>query len=107
MRYILFVIHDGSYTAAPNEMAAIDAFNEKIEAAGQRVMAAGIGFPASATLIDNRNNVGDIQKRTLFDSPDFYNGFWIIDVESAEQAEQLALESSLACNRRVELRPFL
>jgi hypothetical protein len=37
----------------------------------------------------------------------YYSGFWLIRASNSEQAEQLALEGSKACNRRVELRPLL
>ncbi len=35
------------------------------------------------------------------------SGFWIIQADSLEQAKSLAAEGSKACNRKVELRPFL
>jgi hypothetical protein len=35
------------------------------------------------------------------------SGFWIIQADSLEQAQALAAEGSKACNRKVELRPFL
>jgi hypothetical protein len=31
----------------------------------------------------------------------------LIQAESNEQAHQLAMEGSLACNRKVELRPYI
>ena len=43
MRYLFAVIANrtGEVLADHDEMAAIDSFNEKIEVAGQRIMAAG------------------------------------------------------------------
>jgi hypothetical protein len=38
---------------------------------------------------------------------EFYSGMWIIDADSHEVAERLARAASQACNRVVELRPFL
>ena len=60
-----------------------------------------------ATLIDNRNNKNEITSGSLFTGPDSYSGFWIIEAESEAVAKQLAAEGSLACNRKVELRPYL
>lgn len=108
MHYIMFVIDDQSASASGNEMAAIDAFNDQLRADGYWVMAAGIDRPASATLVDNRSNSGNISGNTsLFMISEHYSGFWIVNVPSPEVALQLALAGSHACNRKVELRPFL
>jgi hypothetical protein len=108
MHYIMFVIDDQSASASSNEMTAIDAFNDQLRADGYWVMAAGIGRPASATLVDNRRNHGSISHDTsLFMTPEHYSGFWIVNVPSPDVALQLALAGSNACNRKVELRPFL
>lgn len=88
-------------------MVAIDAFNETLRQDGNWVMAAGIAAPEKAHLIDNRSELGEIRSGSLFDSPDYYSGFWIIEATSEEEAIDLAKAGSKACNRRVELRPFL
>ena len=106
-RYIIFVIDGPGNPAGPDEMKNIDAFNEKLQANGHWFTAAGIGGAQSATLIDNRNSKNLISRESLFKDSQHYSGFWIIEAESDEEAEQLALEGSLACNRRVELRPYL
>ncbi len=107
MRFILFVVENQTSEASGNEMAAIDEFNDQLRANAQWVMAAGIGSPATASLVDNRNDAGISQPGSLFSSQDFYSGFWVIETKDAATAQRLALEASKACNRRVELRPFL
>jgi hypothetical protein len=88
-------------------MAQIDAFNEKLQSNGHWITAAGIQPGAQATVIDNRDNKGEVKPGSLFDAPEFYSGFWIIEAESAEEGLQLAKEGSRACNRKVELRPYI
>ena len=107
MRYIIFVIDSQTNSASGNEMAAIDAFNDDLERNGNWVMAAGIGAPKTATLIDNRGGANLEQSGSLFSTDDFYSGFWIIECASDDEARLLATRGSQACNRRVELRPFL
>lgn len=107
MRFIIFVIDGPGNPANPNEMANIDAFNEKLQQNGHWIMAAGIRESSAATLIDNRNHKNEIQSKSLFDAPEHYSGFWIISADSEEQAKLLASDGSLACNRKVELRPFI
>ncbi|MFM6978351.1 MAG: YciI family protein [Micrococcales bacterium] len=107
MRFIIFVIDDRTASGTSDEMAEIDAFNEKLEANGNWIYAAGIGRPTAAKLIDNRNGLGQVVAGSVFNAEDNYTGFWLIKAESREEALALAAEGSKACNRRVELRPFL
>lgn len=107
MRYIVFVIDDTSHSADGDEMAAIDAFNEGLRSHGRWVMAAGIADPSRAHLIDNRGGRGLSSSGSLFDATEHYSGFWIVDVPDEETALAAAHDGSRACNRRVELRPFL
>lgn len=107
MKYIIFVIDTQSATATQAEMENIDKFNEKLQRGNYWVMAAGIGAPATAKLIDNRQEEASIKSQSSFPGPEFYSGFWIIDVPNSELATDLALVGSGACNRKVELRPFL
>jgi len=107
MRYIIFVIDGPGNPANADEMKHIDAFNEKLQNNSHWVMAAGIQQASGATLIDNRNNKNQISTGSLFTTPESYSGFWIIEAESDAQAKELAMEGSLACNRKVELRAYL
>ncbi|MFM8279389.1 MAG: YciI family protein [Candidatus Limnocylindrus sp.] len=107
MRFVIFVIDSRSDTATPGEGAAIDAFNDRLTAGKHLVLAAGIADPSRATLIDNRNDLGSSTPGSLFSDTEHYSGFWIIEAASPEQAQKFANEGSMACNRRVELRPFL
>ena len=107
MRFIIFVIDDQSNSARPGEMEAIDAFNDSLREGGNWIYAAGIGRPESASVIDNRDELGAIAAGSLFAGAEHYSGFWLIEAESLEAAKALAAAGSLACNRRVELRPFL
>ncbi len=109
MRYLFAVIADrrGEVAADRDEMAAIDAFNEEIEAAGQRVMAAGVAAPDHAVVIDNRGGCGLVASGPAVDSDLFMAGFWVINAESDSVAHALAARASEACNRPIEVRPFL
>ena len=107
MRFVIFVIDGSSRSATGNEMAAIDAFNDRLTAGSHLILAAGIAEPSRATLIDNRAGAGIETPGSLFTAPEHYSGFWIITAESEEQAAAFARDGSAACNRKVELRPFL
>jgi hypothetical protein len=51
MQYLVSVIDDTAGLATSDEMAAINAFNEKAE--GHWVFAGGLAAPSTATVIDN------------------------------------------------------
>ena len=106
MRFLFSVIANRKvqYFATSEEMQAIDTFNDKIEAAGQRILAVGIADPSTAVVFDNRDEAGLISNGPVVDSDDFVAGLWIINAESESVAHQLANEASLACNRKIEVR---
>lgn len=106
MRFVIFVTDGSSNTATGNEMAEIDAFNQMLQDNGHFIYAAGIAEPKDSQLIDNRAGVGLVAHGSL-QSENFYSGFWLINADSLEQAKDLALKGSKACNRKVELRGFL
>ena len=108
MRFLINVIESIEKPAhSRQEIDAIDAFNDEMVAAGQRVLAVGIASPDNSILIDNRD--GDVKyiNESLYDSSEYVSGIWIIDVPTREIALELAARGSKACNRRVELRPLL
>lgn len=107
MRFIIFVIDDQTDKAGADEMAAIDEFNQSLQDNGHWITAAGINHGAAATILDNRAGVGLVQVGSLYDSAEHYSGFWIIEAADRDQALQLAAAGSKACNRKVELRPYL
>ena len=107
MRFVIFVIDGDGNTAAPNEMVEIDKFNDQLIASNQLVVAVGIADPTRSKLIDNRNGKGEQRTASLFDSANYYSGFWLIHAASESEALEIAMDGSRACNRRVELRPLL
>jgi hypothetical protein len=107
MQYLISVIFDGPGLATPEEDAAIDVFNDKLIAQGNWVFAGGLGMPDNATVIDNRGAEALVTDGPFVESKEFLAGFWIIEAEDLDVALKLAAEGSKACNRKVEVRPFL
>jgi len=101
------VINDSSDLATQEEMAAIDAFNDRIKAAGHWVFAAGLGSPDAATVIDNRGDEPLFSDGPFVESKEYLVGFWIMEAADLDVALKLAAEGSKACNRKVEVRPIL
>jgi hypothetical protein len=107
MQYLFSVIHDSASLATPDEDAAIDVFNDRLQAEGHWVFAGGLGAPIAATVIDNRGEEAMFTDGPFLESKEFLVGFWIIEAADLDVALKLAAEGSKACNRKVEVRPFL
>jgi hypothetical protein len=107
MQYLFSVIDDGAGMATPTEDAAIDAFNERLKDQGFWVFAGGLGSPDPATVIDNRGDEVVFTDGPFVESKEYLAGFWIIEAPDLDVALKLGAEGSRACNRKLEVRPFL
>ena len=107
MHYLVSVIDETAGLATPDEMAAIDAFNDRLQAGGHWVFAGGLSAPSSATVIDNRGEEAMFTDGPFLESKEYLAGFWIIEAANLDVALKLAAEGSKACNRKIEVRPFL
>ena len=107
MQYLVSVITDTVDLADPDEQAAIDVFNARLEAEGYWVFAGGLASPSTATVIDNRGEEAMVTDGPFVESKEYLAGFWIIQAADLDAALELAAAGSKACNRKVEVRPFL
>jgi hypothetical protein len=108
MHYLLSVIaDDATTTATPAEDAAIDVFNDRLRATGHWVFAGGLGSQGPATVVDNRGEEALVTDGPFLESKEYLAGFWIIAAADLDVALKLAADGSKACNRKVEVRPFL
>jgi hypothetical protein len=114
MQYLVSVIDDTAAMEAhpgdsgtPAEQAAVIAFNDRLQAEGHWVFAGGLGAPSMATVIDNRGDAAMITDGPFVESKEYLAGFWILEAPDLDVALKLAVEGSKACNRKIEVRPFL
>jgi hypothetical protein len=107
MQYLISVIDDSTDLAASDEMSDIDAFNEELREDGHWVFAGGLGPPSTATVIDGRGAEAILTDGPFVETKEWLSGFWIIEAGDLDVALELAAAGSKACNRRVEVRPFL
>lgn len=107
MQYLVSVITDNPGLANADEEAAIDVFNDRLQAEGHWVFAGGLGGPDTATTLDNRGGEAMFTDGPFLESKEYIIGFWIIEAPDLDVALKLAAEGSRACNRKVEVRPFL
>ena len=113
MQYLISVLEqegqrgdDLAGSATPDEMAAIDVFNDRLRAEGHWVFAGGLASPSTATVIDNRDGEPMFTDGPFLESKEHLAGFWVIEAPDLDVALGLAAEGSRHCNRKVEVRPF-
>ena len=106
MQYLISVIHDQAGLATPDEMAAIDVFNDRLQAEGHWVFAGGLASPNTATVIDNRGEEALVTDGPFIESKEYLAGVWVWEAPDLDVALKLAAEASKVCDRKIEVRPF-
>jgi hypothetical protein len=107
MQYLASVIDHRTNSGTQEEALAIDEFNDRLRAGGHWVFAGGLADPSTATVIDGRGDEPVFTDGPFVETKEHIAGFWIIDAPDLDVALELMAAGSKACNRRVEVRPFL
>lgn len=89
-------------------------FCKELSDAGQLVSAEGLSFPDQAKLVRAGNNGEPVTDGVFPESKEFLAGYWIIDVDTPEQAYAIAARASAApgvsgepLNMPIEVRPVM
>ena len=111
-QYLLSVYPDETTVATPPENMqaaydAVDVFNKELMDQGHWVFAGGLGAPSTATVIDNRGAEALFTDGPFVESKEYLAGVWVWEAPDLDVALRLATEASKACNRKIEVRPFL
>jgi hypothetical protein len=77
-------------------VAFMRAFSKELKDSGVFVASDGLAWPADAKLVVAGNNGDPITDGVFPESKEFLAGYWIIDVESPEQAYKIAARISSA-----------
>lgn len=105
MKYMLIMNspRDGydQYMSWPKEIleangAFMEAITKKMDAAGELVGTVGLASPKQAKRVRAGKDGKPITDGVFPESKEFLAGYWIVDVESAERAYEIAAEVSSA-----------
>jgi hypothetical protein len=72
------------------------AFSKELKDSGVFVSTEGLAWPSEAKLVRAGNNGDPITDGVFPESKEFLAGYWIIDVDSPEQAYKIAAKASQA-----------
>lgn len=105
-------VHHTTADETPSEeameqmFADVDAFNERVKAAGAWVFAGGLMPRETATSVDNTGEAPVVTDGPFIEAKEWLGGFWVIDVADLDEALRWAEQGSKACAGPVEVRPF-
>jgi hypothetical protein len=105
MKYILMMASTQDqfdwYTKWPKQdlqanIACMRSFNKELKDSGVFVATEGLAFPNQARIVRAASDGTPITDGVFPESKEFLAGYWIVDVESPEQAYQIAARVSAA-----------
>lgn len=76
--------------------AFMRAFNKELKDSGVLVATEGLAFPDQAKMVHAGSDGAPITDGVFPESKEFLAGFWIVDVESPEEAYKIAARASAA-----------
>ena len=95
-------------------VAFMRTFSKELKDSGVFVSTEGLGWPSEAKLVQAGKNGEPVTDGIFPEAKEFLAGYWIIDVESPEQAYKIAARASQApgaggkpANMPIEVRPVL
>jgi len=78
------------------QFAFMHDFNKDLKDSGRLVAAEGLAFPDQAKIVRAGKDGEPITDGVFPESKEFLAGYWIVDVESAEEAYRIAARASAA-----------
>ena len=90
MQYLVSVIFESDGRATAEEDAAIDVFNDRLQAEGYWVFAAGLGSPDTATVIDNRDGEAVFTDGPFVETKEALGGYYVVEAADLDEAIALA-----------------
>ena len=113
MTQYLLSVHgsDEDYAAVAEEdvqrmYAAVDQFNQKLQAEGAWVFAGGLCPVDTATTVDATGDEVLTVDGPYLETKEHIGGFWVIEAPDLDAALSWAAQGSAACEGKVEVRPF-
>lgn len=86
--------------------AAVNAFNEELQAAGAWVFAGGLEPSHTATVVRIDGAEAVLTDGPFAESKEHIGGFWVIEAADLDAALRWAQGGARACENPVEVRPF-
>lgn len=113
MKYLLLIYgNEEKWASIPEEVldkerAKQNAWNSKYLASGELLAAYGLGGESDATLVRNKDGAPFTTDGPYLEAKEFVCSLYVLDVESAERAREIAGDMPWANENPVEMWPIL
>lgn len=91
-----FAVHSWKQEELRAHIQFMKDFAKRLHAQGELLMAEGLAAPDQAKLVKAGPSNEPVVDGVFPETKEFLVGFWLVDVENAQRAYQLAAEASLA-----------
>ncbi|HEV7286967.1 MAG TPA: YciI family protein [Kaistia sp.] len=109
-QYLVAIHHPDDFDPAMESEATIrdiQALNVEMKAAGVRLFAGGLQSAASArSLRPQPNGEVHVTGGPYIEAKEHVGGFWILEVDTPEEALEWGRKAAIACRVPVEVRAF-
>lgn len=96
----------GSEADQDQAFAAVDAFNQKLQAAAAWVFAGGLHPADTASVVRTGSGGRVVTDGPFSEAKEQIGGFWVINAANLDAALDWAEQATEACMQPVEVRPF-
>ena len=113
MRYMMLMIPKGYETAPPGTLPEADAvgpmmrYNEELLKAGILVAAEGLHPPSMGARVSFAKGFPEVTDGPFAEAKEVLGGYWIIDVDSLEEAVEWAKRCPGGPNETIEIRKIM
>ena len=106
MKYMMFVVTDTQPDSRPDE-SDVDLWVDELDGSGKRVIGEVLQPPSEARMVRVRDSKRYVTDGPFAETKEWICGFDILDVDSMDEAIEIASRHPMARNGQLELRPFM
>ncbi|MGO4534470.1 YciI family protein [Leifsonia sp. 2MCAF36] len=106
MKYMMFVITDSTPDTEPDD-SDVDLWVDELDSTGKRVIGEVLQPPVQSRIVRVRDGKRYVTDGPFAETKEWICGFDILDVDSLEEAIDIAARHPMARNGQLELRPFM
>jgi hypothetical protein len=106
MKYMMFVITDSQPDTERDE-SDVNLWVDELDAGGKRVIGEVLQAPTESRVVRVRDGKRYVTDGPFAETKEWICGFDILEVDSLDEAVEIASRHPMARNGQLELRPFM
>ncbi|ANF31356.1 hypothetical protein A0130_06470 [Leifsonia xyli] len=106
MKYMMFVITDSDRDTESDE-SDVNVWVDELDSTGKRIIGEVLQAPTEARVVRVRDGKRYVTDGPYAETKEWICGFDILEVDSLDEAVEIASRHPMARNGQLELRPFM